>query len=328
MKMIKIIQKVLYIIPGILLFIVFNKQIVSAMTEDQVLDYSKVKIVIEKDENGINQLKAMQDSKTLSITNHSFNHANPSLFGKLVVWMSQIDSHWQIFLKDIPSDKVVQLTFLGNNVNPQVNERYIAWERQVNGIWQIVVYNGYKMTQITNSSAPSQLIELENDFTLYQQKAENGEGWNLFLYDIVKSTTKNLSEGMLSGPANLDGDFVEWVATNLEGRIYKNTYSISSGTLSAEDITSVTPYSPKENHEPLIERAHEQRVVTFEEVEEEFIDEPAEIVEENIIEEELDEVTQENVENEDSNQQNKPTEIISSNVDESTPSQSTDDQTQ
>jgi|GEM_PF-5481989 len=233
------------ILTGSLIFIIFNRQIVSALTDEQIVDYNQVELIIERNEKGIGQLKAVQGKKVLFRTDDNFNHTNLIRSGNMVAWTSQIDSQWQIFIAHLPSGNEFQLTYTENNVNPKMSEQFIAWEKQIEGIWHIMLFDGRQLTQVTSDPIPHQLIALDDNVLIYQGKTADEAGWELFSYDLQTLEEKNLNPGLYSGDIQLANDKISWCATDTQNKKFDNFYDIKSGEMFSIEVTTASPGRPE-----------------------------------------------------------------------------------
>jgi beta propeller repeat protein len=132
--------------------------------------------------------------------------------------MAQIDSRWQIFLHDISIEKTTQLTNKDNNVNPQISGNYVVWEGIREGAWQVLMFDGIKITQLTQGDTPKQDVVIEGNTIAYSQK--EGDVWQVYLFDIVDETFTKVSDQNSARNPVIEQELVTWESFNDEGEVY------------------------------------------------------------------------------------------------------------
>jgi beta propeller repeat protein len=184
---------------------------------------------VKVDENGFSQIVIKDESgKITYLTDDNFTHASPVIEGNTVVWMSQFESTWQIFMHKINTGKTMQLTSTGNNVNPKVSGEYVAWEGFKDGIWQIFLFDGMKIKQITSDKNPKQDVSLDGNLLSYAKK--DTQGWQIYLYNIERQSDEKLSERGNNRKPFIKDNVVVWETGEKEGPV-SFEYDLSSKTL-------------------------------------------------------------------------------------------------
>ena len=149
-----------------------------------------------------------QSGKITFITDENLTHASPVIDNDLVAWTAQTDTGWQIFYHNISTKKTVQLTNSGNNVNPQISGNHVAWEGVKGGTWQIFLFDGMKITQITESGGPKQDIDLKDGLLTYS--AKESSGWQIYLHNIGSKSTEKISQRGSNRNPTIENSTVIW----------------------------------------------------------------------------------------------------------------------
>ena len=192
---------------------VFVSALVQAQQNNQLFETE-----VRADENDYSQIIIKNSSGNITfITEEPHTHSNPQISGQKVVWMAQIDSRWQIFFYNVTLEKTSQLTNKGINVNPQISGDYVVWEGIRDGTWQILMFDGIKITQLTQGSTPKQDVVIEGDTIAYSQK--EGDIWEVYLFDITDETFTKVSDHNSSRKPIVNQELVIWESFDGEGEV-------------------------------------------------------------------------------------------------------------
>lgn len=153
----------------------------------------KVAVGAEAGENDMSQIYYEYSNNKKFITKNNFPSASPVIEAENIVWMSQIDGVWQIFLYNIMTDQSSQLTFAGNNVNPKMDDGKVVWECGSEGVWQVCLYDGVGVSQITNGDM-SVGPDIDNGYLVYSRK-DSAENWRIEGYWIQAKESALIYEG-------------------------------------------------------------------------------------------------------------------------------------
>jgi len=217
-KFIKIKSLILSILIALGLFMLTKPFFVSALVQAQQ-DNPVFETEIKADEDGYSQVIIKDSSgKITFLTDEPITHADPQISGQKVVWMAQIDSRWQIFLHDILIEKTTQLTNKGNNVNPRISGNYVVWEGIRDGAWQVLMFDGIKITQLTQDDAPKQDVAIEGNTVAYSQK--EGDLWQVHLFNITEETFTKVSDQNSARNPVIEQELITWESFDDEGEVY------------------------------------------------------------------------------------------------------------
>ena len=160
-----------------------------------VLSLAEEKVVAgaEAGENDMSQIYYQYGTEKKFNTKNNYPSASPVIEADNVVWMSQIDGVWQIFLHNIVSEQTTQLTFAGNNVNPKLNEGKVVWECNRDEAWQICLYDGVGVAQITEGDM-SIGPDMDNGYVVYS-RMDDLENWRIEGYWISAKESALIYEG-------------------------------------------------------------------------------------------------------------------------------------
>jgi hypothetical protein len=228
---------------GAVLFVLVKPSFVGVVAKESDLSLflagSDVEAGIKVSKNGFSQIKYKYNGKEVDVTDNSYTNSDPVTDGEYIVWMSQIDSFWQIMMYYIPGAQILQLSSGENNVNPEISGKHVVWEGQVNGIWQIFLFDGIKSTQITDTEGPSQDADIEGNYFVYGEKDLEFGLWKIYLYDISTQETKSLTHESNGRFPRISDGVVEW-ASVVNGASVFYFYEIATDTISTSKPVAST----------------------------------------------------------------------------------------
>ena len=145
-------------------------------------------------QNGYQQVYYTYKNQKIFITNDSFNHAYAAASGAYVVWEGTTSLGGQIFMYNILSKSLLQLTSTGTNEEPYIHQNQVVW-RAWDGIhWQIYYYDGLTIKQVTSGLSSSVHGSTDGKQIIYAEQLAPSD-WKAQAYDIATTTTHTLREG-------------------------------------------------------------------------------------------------------------------------------------
>ena len=188
------------------LFFAVRPMLVQALTLEeqltQLLAGGNVTVESEIGRNGYRQVYYNIGGNKAFVTESNHVNADPMIDGEQMVWMSQINGRWQIFLHHIPTNQTTQLTLSGNNVNPKIDGGNVVWEGWLNDSWQVFFFDVKSVNQLT-SGDPSLNVDITGDYVVFARRDINRQ-WRSVVYSIEKNETKEISVGNKSKNPKID----------------------------------------------------------------------------------------------------------------------------
>jgi hypothetical protein len=169
-------------------------QIVSGQVDlAEYITANNVALGLEYNESGYRQIfYSFQGNKTF-ITSGANNVALPSAEGEYIVYMSQVQGSWQIFMYNILNGTTTRLSHGGNNVNPLIKDGNVVWESYTDEGWQVILFDGVKVMQLTTGDA-SMNPDVEGDYVIYGRKDTAGT-WRSVVYSLTEDKAIEVSFG-------------------------------------------------------------------------------------------------------------------------------------
>jgi beta propeller repeat protein len=131
---------------------------------------------------------------TVMLTSDGYNDVNPASDGPYVVWQGIINGSGQIFLYNVLTTGLTQLTNDGQNQSPAVNQGHVVWQAWDGHHWQVKYYDGTTVTQITNASQSSIRPSIRGQQIIYAVQLDT-DSWQTMSYDTASSTATLLVSG-------------------------------------------------------------------------------------------------------------------------------------
>lgn len=130
------------------------------------------------------------------ITLGNISKRMPVSNGEYIAFVSDIDGMGQVFLYNVLTESIVQLTFSGMNLNPKIDSKgRVVWEGWTSGdtTWQIYFFDGKSIEKLTNGDL-SLNPEISGEFIVYGRRNVSGT-WTATLYSISDKKTIDISVG-------------------------------------------------------------------------------------------------------------------------------------
>lgn len=144
--------------------------------------------------DGYQQLFYTYKGEEIALTASQYNHTNPTASGQNIAWEGSVNGSGQIFIYDVVSEVLTQITASGNNESPYLNRGIVTWQSWDGAEWQIQYYDGYRVTQITDSTTSSVYASSDGQQIIYAQQLEPNR-WRAQSYDIASRETTVIREG-------------------------------------------------------------------------------------------------------------------------------------
>lgn len=132
--------------------------------------------------------------RSIVLTKEGYNHSHAVSSGRYIAWEGLLDGDGQIFLYDILSDSLIQLSSTGNNQTPFVYQNTVTWQSWDGQRWQIMYYDGFSVRQITDGSNPAVYASTNGRQILYAEQLES-DHWKAQAYEISSGEVTTIREG-------------------------------------------------------------------------------------------------------------------------------------
>lgn len=130
----------------------------------------------------------------IQLTTDDYIHLHPISDGQYVAWVAIVDGQSQVFLDDVLSGSVLQLSLVSPNEGLQLYHNQLVWQGWDGQNWQIFYYDGSQVEQITNDSVSSFNAATNGSQVLYAQQL-SADDWVAKSYDISSGQTATIREG-------------------------------------------------------------------------------------------------------------------------------------
>jgi beta propeller repeat protein len=118
---------------------------------------------------GYTQIYYIFDGQKKFITQGAVNSNIPVTDGEQIVYRQSLGGGDQLFLYNLLTQQLIQITTSDNNTNPKIKGKNIVWEGLVDGNWQIFFYDGMKVLQLTSGDM-SINADIDGDFIIYARR--------------------------------------------------------------------------------------------------------------------------------------------------------------
>jgi hypothetical protein len=140
------------------------------------------------------------NGQTVQLSDENYPHLHPMASGQYVAWQGVVDSQSQIFLYDVLSDSLLQLSSTGSNEGLYVYDNTVVWQSWDGQYWQIYYYDGTQVQQITSDQASSVRASIDGHQIIYAEQVGTDD-WKAQSYDISTGQTSTISEGSTAATA-------------------------------------------------------------------------------------------------------------------------------
>ena len=145
--------------------------------------------------DGYQQIYYNYNGHQVFLTTAAYSHLHPVVSGEFVAWQGQIDGAGQIFVYDVLTSALTQITSAGTNQNPFLYQNTVTWESWLDDRWQIFYFDGFQVTQITADTNPSVRPSTNGRQVIYAEQFPATSTWQTRSYDISTGQTNTVKEG-------------------------------------------------------------------------------------------------------------------------------------
>lgn len=144
--------------------------------------------------DGYEQVFYRYNNQTVQLSSAPYNHVYAISSGQYIVWEGIVGVFSQIFLYDVLSGNMVQLTSAGTNTEPSVFNKTVVWRHWDGNTWDVYYYDGFGVRQITDSAHPCVRPSTNGVKIIYAEQIDT-DLWRAQSYDIVTGQTDTIREG-------------------------------------------------------------------------------------------------------------------------------------
>ena len=144
---------------------------------------------------GYQQIYYNYQGRQVFLTAAAYSHLHPVVSGEFVAWQGQIDGAGQIFVYDVLTSALSQVTSAGTNQSPFIYQNTVTWESWLDDRWQIFYFDGLQVTQITADTNPSVRSSTDGRRVIYAEQFPTTATWQTRSYDISTGLTTTVREG-------------------------------------------------------------------------------------------------------------------------------------
>jgi hypothetical protein len=181
----------------------------SATELEQYLQNNELNL-FEQPASEYSQVFYLYNRRIIQLTSENYPHLHPLSSGEYVAWQGVIGGHAQIFLYNVLTNALVQLTSNGSNEGIFVRSNTVAWQHWDGQHWQIYYYDGAEVRQITDNINSSSVRPSTNGSRIIYAEQLDFDHWKAQSYDINSGETTTMAEGNTSSTAypqfNSDGN--------------------------------------------------------------------------------------------------------------------------
>ncbi len=142
---------------------------------------------------GYQQIYYMYQGHQVFLTSASYSHLHPVVSGEYVAWQGQIDGAGQIFIYDVLTNALTQITSAGTNQSPSIYGHTVAWESWIDDRWQIFYFDGMQVSQITTDPNASVRASTNGQVIIYAEQFLTD--WQVRSYNIATGLTTLVKQG-------------------------------------------------------------------------------------------------------------------------------------
>jgi len=143
--------------------------------------------------DGYQQVYYLYEGNKIFLTGAKFNHTDPVADGSTVVWQGTPNGASQIFVFDVLTEALVQLTSAGTNQKPSVSGNLVIWETWVNEHWGISYYDGQFVRSLTDGTKTAVRPISDGKKIIFTE--EQATDWRTFSYDVATAEFTLVRQG-------------------------------------------------------------------------------------------------------------------------------------
>ena len=159
---------------------------------------------IEKDADLNDQVYYLFEGNKYFVTDSAGAKGEAVSSNENIAWSESVAGNWQIFLYNIPTSILTQLTYSGNNVSPKISDGKVVWQGiRSDGDWQVYLYDGTSIGPVS-SGDQSFTPDIKGNFVVYSRKDISGQ-WRSTAYSINDREAVDIDYGEDNQYVKLDG---------------------------------------------------------------------------------------------------------------------------
>jgi beta propeller repeat protein len=147
----------------------------------QYLQTNTLNTAVESVE-GYQQIYYTYNGQKIFLTGANYSHTQPVVSGEYVAWEGLINGAGQIYVYDVLTQALTQVTSASTNQNPAIYQNTVAWESWQDNSWQIFYYDGFSVKQISADGVPSVRPTIRGRQIIYAEQFS--DGWAAMSYDL------------------------------------------------------------------------------------------------------------------------------------------------
>ncbi|HWB39071.1 MAG TPA: hypothetical protein VG604_02400 [Candidatus Saccharimonadales bacterium] len=150
--------------------------------------------------SGLPQVYYFFNHKPVQLTSGDYGALHPVSSGKYVAYLGIIDGLSQVFLQDVLSDSILQLSVTAPNEGISIHGNHVAWQTWDGHDWQINYYDGASVHQITSGTDNSINVQTNGSQVVYATEL-GPNTWEARSYDTTTGQTVPIRQGDVASTA-------------------------------------------------------------------------------------------------------------------------------
>jgi beta propeller repeat protein len=142
---------------------------------------------------GYQQIYYMWQGSKVFVTSASYSHTQPMASGEYIAWEGLINGAGQIYVYDVLTHALTQITSSGTNQNPAVHGKLVMWESWETDHWVIYYYDGIGVFRLTTSQYSAVRPKSDGQQIIFAN--QEPDGWNAWSYDLASGQYTLLRTG-------------------------------------------------------------------------------------------------------------------------------------
>jgi hypothetical protein len=140
------------------------------------------------------QIFYLYNRRPIQLTSDNYTHIHPAADGQYIAWLAIINGQTQVFLYDVLSDSLLQLSSASPNEGIYMHANQVVWQGWDGAHWQIFYYDGSQVQQITDNQNSSFHPIIDSHQIVYSEQLGN-DSWRAQAYDLVTHQVSVVREG-------------------------------------------------------------------------------------------------------------------------------------
>lgn len=150
--------------------------------------------VFTQTEGDYQQIFYRYNNRSYQITSAEYNHVYPVSSKNYVAWQGLINGESQIYVFDILTSTLTQVTTIGTNSEPYLYQNQVTWRHWNGTDWQIYYYNGLSVATITDGQTSSYRASTDGTRIIYAEQV-GADDWKAQSYDIQSGQVSLVAQG-------------------------------------------------------------------------------------------------------------------------------------